>query len=66
MCGYVCTRECVLHVCGFSLRLEALDSLEVNLQVVVSCPSWVLGTKYRSSAKSPTVKKTDRVSSLAK
>lgn len=28
-------------------RLEVADSLELELQIVVNCPAWVLRTKLR-------------------
>lgn len=50
-CVYVCV--CVPHVCRNPSRPEkkVLGSLELELQWVVSCLLWVLGTDLRSSAR---------------
>lgn len=32
-------------------RLEMLHSLEMELQLVVSCLAWALGIKFKSSGK---------------
>lgn len=43
---------CMPHVCHvFRPHKRALDSLELALQVVVSCPEWELGTKLVPSAR---------------
>jgi hypothetical protein len=39
----------MLSVCGSQKMV--LDFLELELQVVVSHPEWVLGTELRSSAR---------------
>lgn len=33
------------------LQTEALDLQEVGLQVVMTCPAWVLGTQFRLSVR---------------
>lgn len=40
---WVCTQKCRCH-----WRLKALEPLELELETVVSCPVWVLGTKLKS------------------
>ena len=49
-CVYFCLSICVLHECsGHGRQKSIVDSLELELQVVVSCLMWVLGTKPGSS-----------------
>lgn len=42
-----------IHTCRCLQRQEALDFLELELQVVVSCPTWVLGST--SSTTKPSI-----------
>lgn len=50
---YVCVSAwvCVYHIHAVGCRGQkrVLDALELELQAVVSCPLWVLGTTLRSS-----------------
>lgn len=46
VCRYVCVSEGAL-----ADQKRAPDSLELELQVTVNCPSWVLGTDLRLSIR---------------
>ena len=48
VCMYVCMSSCV-YADPLDEQKRALESLELQLNVVVSCLEWVLGTKLRSS-----------------
>jgi hypothetical protein len=44
--------ESYVYECNaFRAQKRALDPLELELQTVVSCPAWVLGTELVSSAR---------------
>ena len=48
----MCVFEC-MHMCEGVHRSQkrVLDLLELELQAVVSCPTWILGTELRSSVR---------------
>lgn len=50
---YLCVRVCVrmwvcAHSCRYPWKPETSDPLEMELQKVVSCLTWVLGTELES------------------
>ena len=52
-CVYVCVLACLhVHMSTSALggQKGVLDPLELELQAVVSCPGWVLGTKLGGPA----------------
>ena len=52
VCIYVCMYVCVcMYVGNHGVRKRAMDTLQLELQTVVSCLRWVLGTRLSSSAK---------------
>jgi hypothetical protein len=54
VCVGACMSLCVLWICTCRCPQrpeEGIGSLELELHMVVNCPSWVLGTKSRSSAR---------------
>jgi hypothetical protein len=56
VCAFTCTCAlcvCVcVCVCTIGIQKRVLDSLEVELQEVMSCRVWVLETELRFSARS--------------
>lgn len=52
LCTCVCLGDCLPHVCWYSQRSEkVVESMELNLQVVLSCLAWVLRTEPGSSGR---------------
>lgn len=51
MCVSVCVSECHMHVDAGGDHKRALGSLELELQVVVSSRTWVLGAECWSSGR---------------
>lgn len=45
MCKGVWQRGEYVHVCTLKVKMRATDSLQLELQVVVSCLMWLLGTE---------------------
>ena len=59
MCVCVCVCVCVLvlayamYVCVSGGQKSVLDPLELEFQVVMSCPMWMLGTELGFSGRAP-------------
>lgn len=41
MCAHVCLYECMSYVCAWRGQKKALESLKLEVQVIVSCPEWI-------------------------
>lgn len=41
MCAHVCLYECMSYVCAWRGQKKALESLKLEVQVIVSCPEWM-------------------------